>query len=398
MKKIVILTQYFPPETGAPQSRLYETALGLKARGWDVSIIAAMPNYPTGRVSDEYRGKFSVNEFIDGMHIYRYALYASNSKNRLPRIASMLSFSFSSLAALAKLRRFRPDYILTESPPLTLGLTGIFLARMCGAKHILNVSDLWPLSAYKLGAVSHGFLYKQLKNIELFLYRKSFACTGQSQQIIDHVKKNGARRTHLFRNGVDTRRFKKTNEVKPGNGEIKIVYTGLLGVAQGVLDICRNINFKELGVSFHIYGDGAEKNDIVNYLKANPDKNIYYHNAVHRDEIPKVLAQYDAMLVPLVKPIYGAIPSKMYEAMAAGLPVLFAGGGEGAQLINKLNVGWTCKPANYKQMEEKIKQLSLLNKAELAAIKHNCLHAAQNIFDRDIQIEGLHSFLTGINQ
>jgi glycosyltransferase involved in cell wall biosynthesis len=374
---------------------LYETALGLKTRGWDVSIVAAMPNYPTGRVSDAYRGKFSVNEFIDGMNIYRYALYASNSKNRLPRIASMLSFSFSSLASLIKLRRFRPDYILTESPPLTLGLTGIFLARLCGAKHILNVSDLWPLSAYKLGAVSHGFLYKQLKNIELLLYKRSFACTGQSQQIIEHVKKNGAKRTHLFRNGVDTRRFKKTDAAIAPHALTKIVYTGLLGVAQGVLDICKNINFKELGVSFHIYGDGAEKNDIVNYLQANPGKNIYYHNAVHRDEIPAVLAQYDAMLVPLIKPIYGAIPSKMYEAMAAGLPVIFAGGGEGAQLVTKHNIGWTCKPANYKLMEEKIQQLVQLNESELVTIRQNCRQAAQNIFDREIQIEDLHRFLLG---
>ncbi|RYE26064.1 MAG: glycosyltransferase WbuB [Sphingobacteriales bacterium] len=395
MKKIVILTQYFPPETGAPQSRLYETALGLKSRGWDVSIVAAMPNYPTGRVSREYRGKFSVNEFTDGMHIHRYALYASNSKNKLPRIASMLSFSFSSLASLLKLHRLRPHYILTESPPLTLGLTGLLLAKICGARHILNVSDLWPLSAYKLGAVSHGFLYSRLKDIELFLYKRSYACTGQSQQIIDHVKKNGAHRTHLFRNGVDTKRFKPTDAAIANSTSTKIVYTGLLGVAQGVLNICRNINFKNLGVSFHIYGDGAEKNDIVAYLLANPDKGIYYHNAVHRDEIPAVLAQYDAMLVPLIKPIYGAIPSKMYEAMAAGLPVIFAGGGEGAQLVNKYNIGWTCKPANYKMMEEKILQLSQLPAGELQAIKQNCRTAAHTTFDREIQIEQLHQFLSG---
>ncbi len=394
MKKIVILTQYFPPETGAPQSRLYETALGLQSRGWEVLIVAAMPNYPTGRINDAYRGKLVVKEFIDGMHIYRYALYPSNSKNRLPRIASMLSFSFSSLASLFKIRNFRPQYILTESPPLTLGLTGLLLAKVSGAKHILNVSDLWPLSAYKLGAVSHGVLYKQLKSIELFLYKHSFACTGQSQQIIDHVSKHGAKRTHLFRNGVDTRRFKDTDAAFVPHRNIKIVYTGLLGVAQGVLNICKHINFKELGVTFHIYGDGAEKDDIVAYLHENADKGIYYHNTVHRDNIPTVLAQYDAMLVPLIKPLYGAIPSKMYEAMAAGLPVIFAGGGEGAQLVNKYNIGWTAKPANYQMMKEKIALLSQLSNIGLETLRHNCRQAAQTVFDREIQIEQLHYFLS----
>jgi glycosyltransferase involved in cell wall biosynthesis len=371
-------------------------AVGLKQRGWEVKIIAAMPNYPTGKVAAQYKSKFHIAEHIDGIDIYRYAIYASNSRNILPRVASMLSFTITSIAATNKIRRAKPDYIMTESPPLTLGLSGLWLAWRTGAKHILNISDLWPLSAYKLGAISNGFVYKRLKKLERYLYRNSFACTGQSQQIVDHVKKQGSRQTHLFRNGVDTRRF--TDIYTPRNRQagdtLHVVYTGLLGVAQGVLNICKHINFTELNTVFHIYGEGGEKNDILAFISANTDKNIIYHGSVSRNEIPEILARYDATLIPLIKPIYGAIPSKMYEAMAAGLPIIFAGGGEGVQIVQKHQLGWVCKPADYEQMQQVITTARDSDPQTLKNFQQNCRMAARNIFDREIQIESLHRFLS----
>src|SRR3954471_4146856 len=108
MKRLVIVTQYFPPEMGAPQSRWLETANGLRLLGWDVKVVTAMPNYPTGRILDGYRGKFSVTEQIAGLTVWRYWLYASNSRKALPRILSMLSFSFTALFSAFKVRRARP--------------------------------------------------------------------------------------------------------------------------------------------------------------------------------------------------------------------------------------------------------------------------------------------------
>lgn len=355
-----------------------------------------MPNYPTGKVAAQYKRKFHVAERIDGIDIYRYAIYASNSKNIFPRVVSMLSFSITSLAATRKILRAKPDYIMTESPPLTLGLSGLWLAWRSGAKHILNISDLWPLSAYKLGAISNGYIYKQLKRLERYLYKRSFACTGQSQQIVDHVKMRGARHTHLFRNGVDSKRFANihTPRNRQSGETLHIVYTGLLGVAQGVLNICKHVDFTKLDTVFHIYGEGAEKNEIVKYVANHPEKNIIYHGTVARNDIPQTLAKYDATLIPLIKPIYGAIPSKMYEAMAAGLPIIFAGGGEGIQIVENHKLGWVCKPADYNQMEYIIDQVRNTQPADLQAVQQNCRKAATQIFDREIQIESLHTFLS----
>jgi glycosyltransferase involved in cell wall biosynthesis len=391
-KKITILTQYFPPEMGAPQSRLWETAVGLKKRGWQVHIITAMPNYPTGKIFENYKGKLYSNETIEGITIQRFWLYASNSKKTIPRIINMLSFSWMCLFAWFKLIKIKPNYIMTESPPLTLALSGLILSKTTGAKHIMNVSDLWPLSAYELGAIEKGNLFSLLEWLEKFLYKNSFACTGQSQEIITAIKNKGGIRCHLYRNGVDFERF--DIKTKPNNMDTsKIVYAGLLGVAQGILVLCKAVPFKQLGFEFHIYGDGAEKKELEAFLTKNPDCGIYYQGNAPRKEIPTILHQYDLTIIPLIKPIFGAVPSKIYEAMAAGLPIIFAGGGEGAKLIKQHNTGWICEPSDFIAMTKTLSEISKLGAEELNQIKANCKLAAQNTFNREIQINQLHNFL-----
>lgn len=381
---------------GAPQARLYETMQGLKKRGWEILVITALPNYPTGKVFDKYRGHFYMKDEIDGINVCRYTLYASNSKKSIPRIISMLSFGVTSMFSLFKVRRFRPAYIMTESPPLTLGLTGLALARLSGAKHIMNVSDIWPLSALRLGAISEGFMYRRLEGLERYLYRRSHACTGQSLQITERLQSDGSKRTHLFRNGVDFNRFDVVRKkmAKPErSGRLRIVYAGLLGIAQGVLSLCRNIDFASLGAELHIYGEGSEKTELSEYLTKNPDRGIYIYPAVHRDKVPETLMQYDATIIPLIKPIYGAVPSKIYEAMAAGLPVIFSGGGEGETIINEHKAGWVCTPSDYKQIAGKIAEVTAMNKEEIEKVQANCIYAAKNVFNREIQVEHLNQFL-----
>ena len=129
----------------------------------------------------------------------------------------------------------------------------------------MNVSDLWPLSAKELGAMSDGMFYKLLAGLETFLYKRADICTGQSQQIVDYIKLRKTENVLLLRNGVDVSRFSVPAEFVRTNS---IVYAGLLGVAQGVLEICRNINFSEIGIAFHIYGSGNEQVAIEEFLKA----------------------------------------------------------------------------------------------------------------------------------
>jgi glycosyltransferase involved in cell wall biosynthesis len=394
--KIVILTQYYQPEMGAPQSRLYELATGLQKLGWEVSVVTAMPNYPTGKIFKEYKGHFSVIEVAAGIKIKRLWLYASNSSSTFPRIVSMLSFSFTALFATFFIRRQKADFLLVESPPLTVAFSGWLLSKLAGCRLLLNVSDLWPLSAKELGAISDGTAYRMLEKLEKFLYRKAEVSIGQSQEIVDHIANKGGANVYLFRNGVDIHRFKVAVK-KENAGTPRLIYAGLLGVAQGVLAICRGIDFKALGVEFHVYGNGAERQELETFLAEHPGKNIILHQPVGRNEIPALLQGFDGTIIPLVRNIYGAVPSKIYEAMAAGLPVLFSGEGEGAAIITKYEVGLVSPAGEMEMLKQNIAKL-MTNEAMQFSFSENGKRAAADVFDRNVQIRDLSAFLQQLSR
>jgi len=393
--KITVITQYYKPEMGAPQNRLYEMCRGLKDNGADVSIITGMPNYPTGKIFDAYKGKFKMTETLDEMEVKRYWLYASNAREALPRIWNMISFSVIVFFSLRYLRKRHNDFIIVESPPLTLGESGFILAKLTGARFVMNVSDLWPLSARELGAIrGDGFIYKALEKLERHLYKKSAFCMGQSQEIVDYIKDHGAKEVFLFRNGVDPRRFEGIY-VKPEKEKVKLVYAGLLGFAQGIADICRSINFAELGMEFHIYGAGGEQAEIESIIAAPPNKGIFYHGVVSRQELPSKLKEANMTLIPLVKNIFGAVPSKIYESMAAGLPIMFVGEGEGARIVKDNEIGLVAHSKDYKELEENIK-FAVSHPEEMKKMSENCKDCAQNKFNRPKQVKSLYEFLLGL--
>ena len=356
--RIALLTQYYKPEMGAPQNRLYEMVTGLKSLGNEIIVITGMPNYPTGKIFSNYTGKFFCTENTDGIKIKRYWLYASNSKKKISRIWNMLSFSITSLFSTVFLRKNKIDYLIVESPPLTLGITAWLISKATGVRLIANISDLWPLSARELG---------------------------------EYIREHGAKDVYLFRNGVDPKRFETIERTKTDD-KFTIVYAGLLGFAQGILDICKNVDFEALGVAFHIYGAGGEQKEIESYISENPDKGITYFGKVSREEIPAILKNADATLVPLVKNIYGAVPSKIYESMAAGIPILFSGEGEGRKIIQENNLGLVSSSGDYEKIKKNIKEL-VKDPVKVQFIKDNCMYCANEKFNRPKQISDLNKYL-----
>lgn len=390
--KIGLLTQYYKPEMGAPQNRLFEMMRGLKELGNEVCVVSAMPNYPMGKIFDTYKGKLTCKEELDGIEIKRYWLYASNARKAIPRIWNMVSFSFMALFSLRYLRSKQLDYLIVESPPLTLGIVGVILAKLAGCKLIANISDIWPLSAKELGAMGDGALYHYLEKWEERIYKASYISMGQSQEIVDHIASHGSKRTYLFRNGVDPTRFADLANIKPEEGKIKLVYAGLLGFAQGIADICSSINFAELGMEFHIYGAGGEQKSVEEFIAAYPNNGIYYHGVVSRQELPTKLKEANMTLIPLVKNIYGAVPSKIYESMAAGLPIMFVGEGEGARIVKDNNIGLVAHAKDYEGLKKNI-EYAVAHPEEMKIMSQNCMDCANNKFNRPKQIKDLNKFL-----
>ena len=392
-RKIAIICMQFPPEKGAAASRIAKMAAGLRAREADVQVITALPNYPTGRIFPEYRGKISCRETIDEIPVKRLWVYPSNSAMPLKRIWNMISFSVTLLLALPHLLRSRPDAIIINSPPLPSAFTAVMLAKIVRTRVIANISDIWPMTALAVGAMSPGRFYRFLEKIERQIYRRADAIMTQSEETREHVLGHcPQKRTFLYRNLDRTSDF---ISVYPDidDGALRIVYAGLLGVLQGVYDICRNVDFRGLGAELHLYGDGNEKNKIREYISNNADCNIFMHEPVPKAEVPKILSNYHATLVPLINHIPGAFPSKIYMAMSASLPVLFCGSGEGAQFVEKSSIGWVTSPQNYGGLGSNIEQLKRMNQSEYQNLRRNIQELATTTYDMDRQLDQLTEFI-----
>lgn len=357
--KILFLTQYCPPEVGAPQNRIFEFAKQLKKFGHEVTILTAMPNYPRGEIFDEYKGKKIVNENFDGINIVRTGIYATKSKDFIKRLRNYVSFTWTSVAQGTR-HIGRQDFIITESPPLFLGWSGYVLAKLKKAKFIFNVSDLWPESAVKLDVLHNEALIKASTWLEEFCYKKSAAVTCQTQGIVDNIINRGfdRRKVHLITNGVDTEFFKKgnrSNEYRESIGvkdKFAVVYAGIHGLAQGlevVIDAAEILK-KEKDIQFLFIGEGPEKPMLMEMVKEKKLENVIFLPMQSKKDMPKIIASMDATVVPLKKLdlFKGALPSKMFEALSSELPIVLAVEGEAEELINNAKAGIVVEPENEK--------------------------------------------------
>lgn len=315
----------------------------MQKRNFKVSVITPLPNYPTGKIFKEYKGKFNLTSTKNDIKIYRLWIYASNSKNKLLRLFSMLSYSFSLICFFAFNKISKTVFV--QSPPLLVAFTSMFFLKKKSRKLILNVSDLWPLSGLVLGAFKKNLTYKLLENIERFNYKKANLVLGQSEEILKHITSLFPNKdTFLYRNYPDFNTLKSENKIS-SDGKLKIVYAGLLGVAQGIFKLCQKLNYEN--IELHIYGAGSEQGKIEAFIKSNQHLPITYYGELTRNKLHKELQQYDVAIIPLLKRIYGSVPSKIFEYSKFGLPILYFGGGEGEQIIEKHNLGWISEAGNY---------------------------------------------------
>jgi colanic acid biosynthesis glycosyl transferase WcaI len=351
--KIGFLTQYYPPEMGAPQARLSELARHFVRRGHQVSVLTAMPNYPTGRVFAGYGG-FYRSEQRDGISVRRTWIYATKKARMVPRMINYCSFVASSMvcgpAALGRL-----DYLLTESPPLFLGLSGYFLSRVSRARWIFNVSDLWPESAVRLRVIGEGRLLRSAYALEAFCYRKSWLVTGQSREILDSVTRRfPSTSVYHLSNGVDTAVFRpelRCPEVRRQLGPENVcvaIYAGLHGIAQGldqILTVAAYLRHRS-DLRFVFVGDGPEREALISRSRSMKLDNVRFLEPVEKQRMPQLIASADIALVPLKENLPGAVPSKIYEAMAAGLPVVLAANGEAAGILTGAGAGIAVTPGD----------------------------------------------------
>lgn len=394
--KILIVSFYYEPEIGAAPSRITNLAHGLKQSGAQVDVLTCLPNYPKGRIFEGYRHRFSLHETIDGIDVFRYWTYATVSKGIVKRIFAMFSFAFTMFFFGFKGRRIRQyDKVIIQSPPILIPVAAIILfKKLYRRKIVLNVSDLWPQSAVELGFMKAGSLsYRMTASMERFIYRNSDMICGQSQEILDHIRSfQPDKPLFLYRNlAVGNSAFSNVASRPVPSSRIRIVYAGLLGVAQDILSLVKSVDFKSLNAELHLYGGGVQVDEIQQAI-SEKDNGVSYHGLLPKDKMNEALKEYDVSLIALAKPIKGAVPSKIFDILPYGMPILFCGEGEGARIVQDSGFGLVSPHSDFEALKSNVSTLAS-DKDEYERFSAACLAASKGQFDFQNQLGNFLNFL-----
>ncbi|RKZ39959.1 MAG: glycosyltransferase WbuB [Gammaproteobacteria bacterium] len=378
--RFLVLTQYFHPETGAPQVRLAAMIRELLRLGHTVEVVTALPNYPNGKIFSDYQGRFYRVENWEGVRLHRVWMYAATGAG-FKRLLNYFSFMITALWGLRRAKK--PDYLFVESPPLFLGITGYIAAKIWRVPFILNIADLWPDTIRALGLMQDGFALRQAEKLEAWLYRKAnyvTVVTESVRQILINDKQVQAHKVLLLPNGVDTQLFQpqsvdaalKTLMNLPENQNV-ILYTGTHGYAHGMEVILQAAQLLSAeNVLFLCVGGGSEKNRIQQLCEQKKLKNVLFWtshppefiNRLYSLALAGISSFRDSPLLECTR------PAKTLAIMACGKPVLYSGAGEGAQLVASAKAGIITPPENPAALSEAIRKL-IRDKAYATQLGHN---------------------------
>jgi glycosyltransferase involved in cell wall biosynthesis len=369
--RILFLTQYYPPETGAAQNRLRDLAFRMARSNHEVTVLTAVPNYPQGAIFDGYKGRLLLRREESGVRVVRTWLYTTKQNSFLLRILNYVSFSvlsfFFGLLVVGSV-----DAVVVESPPLFLGLSGYFLAKCKRARFVLNISDLWPESAVVLGMLKSPNLARLATRVEEALYRRACLITGQTEGIIESIRRRCPNTpTELLTNGVapeflalvdSARKKREILRAQFGFGQkLVVAYTGVHGLAQGLETIlsAAEILSRCEEILFVFFGDGPVKCYLEALSIAKELPNVRFLPPQEASTMPGILSAIDISIVPLRRHdlFKGALPSKLFEAIGAGVPVLCSIQGEAQALVERSGGGIAVEPENPAELAEAILRL-----------------------------------------
>jgi colanic acid biosynthesis glycosyl transferase WcaI len=354
--KIVYVSQYYPPEMGAPAARVSAFARRWAAMGHDVTVLTTFPNHPTGVIPPDYRGHTRLIENDHGVRVVRTFLYAAANKGVIKRGLCYISFALSSVVQ-GYGPAGRPDVLIATSPQFLVTLSGWLLSRLKGVPLVTEIRDLWPDSIIAVGALpATSPLVRALGVLERFVYGQSDLVISVTRSFVPLLRARGARRVVFVSNGADPAAFESPADraavrARFGLGDRFVAsFVGTLGMAHGldmVLDAAETLRDRP-DVLFWLVGEGARSAELQADARRRGLSNVRFEGQVPREDIPDVLAASDAALVLLrPDPLFETVlPSKMFEAMAAACPVILGVRGESLALLNDSGGGIGIEPGS----------------------------------------------------
>jgi glycosyltransferase involved in cell wall biosynthesis len=388
--RIAYVCHYFVPEPAAPAARVHEFARAWVQAGHSVSVVTAFPNHPTGRIPSVYRGRWWSTERLDGMRVLRCWLYAAPNRGFGRRGLDHVSFMVSSV--LLGLPRLGPvDVVVASSPTLFSALSAWLMARLKRAPFVLEVRDLWPEAIVGLGLMKPGPAVRVLEAMALFLYRQAARVVLVTESFADRLVEQGIPRHKLavIPNGADTRLFSParaggaTRDALGLDGRFVVAYVGSHGLSHGlgaVLDAAA----AQPEVTFLMVGDGADRERLVAERERRQLSNVVMRPSVDKGEVPGLYAASDVCLVPLRDvPIFESfVPSKLFEVLAAGRPVIGAVRGEARQILERSGAALLVDPERGDQLARAVERLRT-DAALRDELGRNGRAFARQYYDRD---------------
>ncbi|OGC95498.1 MAG: hypothetical protein A2W25_01115 [candidate division Zixibacteria bacterium RBG_16_53_22] len=367
--KILYISHYFPPEVNAPASRVSEMAHRWAENGADVTVLTCFPNHPNGIIPKEYRGMWHCRERRGGVNVVRTYVYAAANKGFFRRILNYLSFMFSSLFVGTVMSK-RPDILIATSPQFFVAVAGYVISRIKRCKFVFEVRDLWPEEIVAVGAIKNKMAIRALEALEMFLYRKADIIVAVAQGTIDLLKARGIpeRKLALVPNGVDIDFFMARAEGRQVrkqlgiDGKFVVGYIGTHGMAhklETILQAAAKIRMRD-DIMFLFVGDGAEKARLIRMADDMKLTNVAFRDQVPREKVPEFYSACDVCLVPLRKAelFTRNIPSKIYEIMASGRPIIISTEGESRRLVEASGAGTGARPEDPDDLAGQIIRLS----------------------------------------
>ena len=359
--RVLLVSQYFPPEIGATQSRMQAFAEYLARRGHDVTVIAEFPNHPVGVIPPEYRGRLVDVDRSNPYKVIRVWVRTNSEKTQMTRLSFYTSFM--GMAAAVSPFTGRPDVVLATTPPLFTGMAGWAIARMMRVPLVLDVRDLWPAAATSLRQISPGVSTRVAELIERRLYRAAGATVAVTQPFCEHIDaiRGKPPPTQFVPNGTLEQFFSENGRDRLGvdADRFLVTFAGTLGIAQALPSAIEAAAQLKGEADFSFVGEGPMKQIIIDQLEAEGVDNVRLHPQVPLESITPILSGSDALLVTLsAHPTFRQfVPSKLIDFMAVGRPVLLAAAGESAELVETARAGIVVEPENPRALADAVRWL-----------------------------------------
>jgi glycosyltransferase involved in cell wall biosynthesis len=394
---ILFLSHYFPPEVNAPASRTYEhTRRWVRVPGIKVTVVTNHPNHPNGVLFPGYKNRWQTKEEKDGVYIHRVKTYLAPNAGFARRTLNY--FFFMIAAVVASLSVSKPDLVVATSPQFFCAIAGYLTSRLKRCPFIFELRDIWPESITAVGAMRPSLPIRLLEKLELFLYRKSARVIALTEAFKRNLINRGipASKIDVITNAVDLSLF--TPRSRPPdlmrklglNGEFVASYIGTVGMAHAVEKIVEAAEKLRTNpeILFLIVGEGAHKKKAEEMVIQKGLPNIKVLPGVSKEEVRDYYAVTDLNLVTLRNtPLFRTvIPSKIFEIMGMGRPILCAVDGECRKIVEDAGCGVFVEPENVEQMVETI--LNLKKKRDvLEAMGKNGRSFVERFYNRDVLAE-----------